>query len=231
MTPKNGLGASWGSGIHQGELVLDPFVGSETTLVAARDLGRNAVGFDVQKKYIDLCGRRLAQLAFFNNAEQIAVQDDARNIPEYFEPETLSLVLTSPPYANPLNRKRKNKSRRSNQRKNEQYEKVEQYSGDPKDLGTLYLDDYTKATGEVFEGILPLLKPRVHCVINVPDVWWEDSRATIHIAVVEALRGVGYELRNIIIWDRTNIVNKIGIFSYPSDHITTDTTFEYLLDF
>ena len=38
---------------HQGELVLDPFLGIGTTLIAARDLGRNAVGFDLNKKYID----------------------------------------------------------------------------------------------------------------------------------------------------------------------------------
>lgn len=36
---------------HGGELVLDPFVGSGTTLIAANDLNRNAVGFDLQPKY------------------------------------------------------------------------------------------------------------------------------------------------------------------------------------
>ena len=34
---------------HEGELVLDPFVGSGTTLLAAQDTNRNAVGFDLQE--------------------------------------------------------------------------------------------------------------------------------------------------------------------------------------
>ena len=90
---------------------------------------------------------------------------------------------------------------------------------------------YQRAMTEIFQGLLPLLKERGHCVIDVPDMWWENQRVTIHIAVVEALRQVGYELRNTIIWDRTNIVNRIGIFGWPSNYITMGTTFEYLLDF
>jgi DNA modification methylase len=43
---------------HQGELVLDPFVGSGTTLIAANDLNRNSVGFDLQASYIELMGNR-----------------------------------------------------------------------------------------------------------------------------------------------------------------------------
>lgn len=52
-----------------------------------------------------------------------------------------------------------------------------------------------------------------------------------YFSLIEALRSVGYELRNTIIWDRTNIVNNIGIFGWPSNYITMGTTFEYLLDF
>lgn len=215
---------------HQGELVLDPFVGSGTTLVAAADLNRNAVGFDLQEKYIKLCEERLTQhRVLFNNSRQVAIKDDARNINKYFEPDSISLIWTSPPYANLLNRPRKNKSRRI--RNNEQLGKIEQYSQDPKDLGTLSLEDYTKAMGDIFESLLPLLRPKHHCVINVSDMWWENRRITIHISIVEELRKRGYELRNIIIWDRTNIVNQIGIFGWPSNYITMGVTFEYLLDF
>lgn len=216
---------------HEGELVIDPFVGSGTTLVAAQDLNRNSVGFDLQEKYIDLCVERLKSNNLFNQSQQIAVQDDARNIPLYFAPGSVSLIWTSPPYANLLNRKRKNKSRRGDERKNEQFGKVEQYSQDPRDLGTMPLEQYTQAMGDIFEKLLPLLKPKAHCVINVADMWWENRRLTVHIALVEELRKRGYELRNIIIWDRTNIVNRVGIFGWPSNYITMGTTFEYLLDF
>ena len=71
------------------------------------------------------------------SCKQIAICDDARNIPDYLNKEIVSLVFTSPPYANLLNRKRKNKSRRGKERKNEQYLKIEQYSQDPRDLGLL----------------------------------------------------------------------------------------------
>jgi DNA modification methylase len=216
---------------HRGELVLDPFLGSGTTLVAARDTERNAVGFDIHPDYIALTQQRLIQKSLFGETQQIPVLDDARNIPQYLSEESIACVVTSPPYANLLNRKRKNKSRRSDERKNEQYEKIEQYSQRPEDLGTLDLDAYSQAMAEIFKGILPLIRKKGHCIINVPDMWWENQRITIHIAVVEALRSVGYELRNTIIWDRTNIVNNIGIFGWPSNYITMGTTFEYLLDF
>jgi DNA modification methylase len=214
---------------HKGELVLDPFVGSGTTLVAAKDLNRNAVGFDLNSDYIKLCEERLSQRTIFDQDKQIAIQEDAINISRYFDPETISLIWTSPPYANLLNRERKNKSRRD--RNNEQLGKIEQYSQDPRDLGTMVLDDYTNVMGDIFELLLPLLKPKAHCVINVPDMWWENQRITIHVSLIEELRKRGYVLRNIIIWDRTNIVNRIGIFGWPNNYITMGVTFEYLLDF
>jgi len=214
---------------HKGELVLDPFVGSGTTLVAAQDIDRNAAGFDLQENYIKLCGERLATERLFNTSQQIAIQDEARNISNYFDQESISLIFTSPPYANLLNRKRKNKSRRN--RKNEQYGKVEQYSQDPRDLGTMEENQYTTSIGDIFEELLPLLKPKGHCVINVPDMWWENKRITLHVSLITELRKRGYELRNTIIWDRTNVVNGIGIFGWPSNYITMGVTFEYLLDF
>jgi len=210
--------------------VLDPFVGSGSSLLAAEDTNRNAVGFDLSENYVKLCQGRLdTDPSIFASTKRIALCDDAAEIHRYLPNESVSLIVTSPPYANLLNRKRKNKSRRD--RKNEQLGKIEQYSQDPRDLGTMTLETYTKSMGNIFESLLPLLRPKAHCVINVPDMWWENQRITIHIALVEELRRRGYELRNIIIWDRRNIVNRIGIFGWPSNYITMGVTFEYLLDF
>lgn len=210
-------------------------------------MNRNAVGFDLKKDYVKLSQFRLSQNGLFspvstkNNsngipihrekAEQLVICDDAINIPKYFKPETISLTITSPPYANMLNRPRLNKSIRGNLRENEHYKKIQQYSNSPRDLGTMEPLKYAEALGEIYKGILPLLKPKAHCVINVTDLWWKNKRVPIHIYVISALEKVGYELRNIIIWDRRNLVNKVGIFGWPSNYITLGTTFEYILDF
>lgn len=68
-----------------GDLVLDPFTGSGTTALAAKELGRRFVGFDISEKYIDLATMRLAA-----SSEKVAASAPLE-LPQDFE----SLVATN----------------------------------------------------------------------------------------------------------------------------------------
>jgi DNA modification methylase len=168
---------------------------------------------------------------YVDSTKQITICDDAINIPKYLKKDTISLSVTSPPYANMLNHKRLNKSIRGDLRKNKHFNKIQQYSNDPRDLGTMNPKEYAEALSQIYKGILPLLKPKAHCIINVNDLWENNHRYPTHSYIIEALEKVGYELRNIIIWDKRKLVNKVGIFGWPNNYITLSTTFEYILDF
>lgn len=58
---------------NEGSLVLDPFIGSGTTAIAALEHGRQVVGFEISREYCQLASKRIAR--FLGEIEEAMVQE------------------------------------------------------------------------------------------------------------------------------------------------------------
>jgi site-specific DNA-methyltransferase (adenine-specific) len=55
------LGALIAPTTDPGDLVCDPFMGGGGTLVAAKGLGRKAIGIEIEERYCEIAARRMGQ--------------------------------------------------------------------------------------------------------------------------------------------------------------------------
>lgn len=60
-SPKPIRAMSWLVSRFADGIILDPFMGSGTTLRAAKDLGRRAIGIEIEERYCEIAARRLDQ--------------------------------------------------------------------------------------------------------------------------------------------------------------------------
>lgn len=50
----------------EGDIVFDPFVGTGTTVIAAKRLGRNYIGIDIDEKYVSITKNKLLQESYYS---------------------------------------------------------------------------------------------------------------------------------------------------------------------
>ena len=65
-------------------IVLDPFNGSGTTIVAAKSLGRNYIGIDISKEYCDIAEERLKTESIFRPTNNLNIQSTIPKIDDSF---------------------------------------------------------------------------------------------------------------------------------------------------
>ena len=155
------------------DLVCDTFLGSGTTTRVARQLGRNAIGIELNKKYAELSRRRLEELPS-NETRQIIINDDSRNIKKIFLENGIpkcDFCITSPPYWNQLKNKGVSKTKdRTTQREELNFDV--DYGSNPQDLGMI--DDYESfldIQSKIFDDVYDLMKPKGYLLVITNNVY------------------------------------------------------------
>lgn len=79
------------------DIVLDPFIGSGTTLIECKILNRNGIGVDINKHSISITQNRL-NFDVDNNSKQLVLLGNALNL-NGIEEDSIDFICTHPPYA------------------------------------------------------------------------------------------------------------------------------------
>jgi DNA modification methylase len=188
-------------------VVLDPFLGSGSSLVAAKNMGKSGIGFDVYDRFLELARERLRQEHLFptENADIVLHRADSREITKFVAANTVDFCVTSPPYWDILNQKR-----------TADYKETRNYGDQQNDLGVL--EDYEQFLGqlqEVFKQVYEVLKPGKYCVVNVMDLRKGPRFFPFHSDLAEKLTEIKFVLDDIIIWDRHQEYNNLRSLGYP----------------
>jgi len=190
----------------QDEYVLDPFLGSGSTMLAAGRRQKTGIGLDISAEYIELAGKRLAQSALFGAPRKHRlIQDDARNLLAHAAADSVDFCVTSPPYWDILSQKR-----------TADYKAVRDYGGAPSDLSKIHdYEQFLEALAEVFRLVLQVLRPGKYCVVNVMDLRKKDAFFPLHSDLARRLREAGWIHDDLIIWDRRSEYNNLRPLGYP----------------
>jgi DNA modification methylase len=155
----------------RGQRVLDPMVGTGSTLVACLRSGRNSVGIELNPTYAGLAQQtvaeereRLGEQAAELEAEVITA--DAAQLPDLGLPAA-DYVLTSPPYWNMLHARGAETQRR--RRLQDGLDVI--YSDHPADLGNIPdYEEFLDRLVAVYAALPAVLRPKAYLTIIVKNV-------------------------------------------------------------
>lgn len=190
------------------EIILDPFLGSGTTILSAYVLGRKGIGAELSKMYINLSKKRLKEISKSIDNEVYdskILNINSLHVKKFLKKNSVDLVITSPPYWNILNEKR-----------SADYKKIKKYSEKDEDLGNI--GDYNfflEKLKSVFSQIYELLKKNKYCIVIVMDIRKKSQFYPFHMDLVKKMEEIGFTLDDIIIWDRQAEYNNMRPLGYP----------------
>lgn len=165
----------------EGDMVLDPFVGSGTTLVEAKLLCRNAVGVDINEEALRIAQERIAFSHEGANGKVYLRQGDARKL-DFVPNNSIDLVCLHPPYADII------KYSRSIQA----------------DLSHLSPPKFVEAMRDVANEMHRVLKRGKVCAVLIADARKKGYIEPISFQTMQVFCDVGFKLKEIIIKQQHN---------------------------
>ena len=202
----------------EGDLVFDPFLGTGTTLHAAKNLNRNGIGIELVKKFYDVAKEDIMHGLF--RSKQIVINDDCRNMSKFLEDDSIQLTLTSPPYADFIHKTIKDRTtaHKSSEIVKKNNSKTKPYSDLKEDFGNLDYKTFLKETENILKIIHAKTKQNGYCVWVVKD--YRDTKnntpyISFHSDLVAVGKESGFKFHDLIIWDQ-NAQRSLILLGYPS---------------
>jgi len=197
----------------KGMLVLDPFCGSGTTLIASNYLERVGIGIDLNEEYKALSIERLSKKGFIENKDFFYHIGDSNIILEKLE--QVDYIVTSPPYHNILRnkgeglRKQSEKGFRSGSRIG-----VEYYSEHENDLGNKdNYKDFLSSFEEIMKKCFSVLTAGKYASIIISDFTVDKVEVCVQADIVKCMQNCGFEFTGTTVLLQDN--KPLYPFGYP----------------
>ncbi len=199
-----------------GDTVLDPFMGAGSTLLAALKLDCQAIGVDISTEYVKLAQKRLKH----NSCSAKIFCENAQNLSTFIPSDSIDLIITSPPYWN-IHQQRRTADGKS----------PRPYTPLAQDLGNISAyTDFINSLGTVSAQLFMALKPGHWCILIVMDLRKKNQFYPLHIDCIQQWSKVGFQLEDIIIWDRRKDYHNLRPLGYPTT-FRVNKVHEYILIF
>ena len=195
----------------KGMTVLDPFVGSGTTLIAANKLGRRCIGIDLNEEYHQLYLQRNQKSPILDGCEYIV--GDSLDVLDRIN--SVDYIVTSPPYHNIL--RNNSKGTRNNSGKNFRMsarDGVEYYSDLENDLGNYEkYEDFLAAFKAIMTKAYHRLRNKKYASIIISDFTVDKKEICVQADVVKLMQEIGFHFVGTTILMQT--VKPLYPFGYP----------------
>ena len=158
----------------RGQVVLDPMVGTGSTVIAALRAGRNSYGIELNPTYADIARQLITAERSSSDEAGLLVSEvitgDAAHFSDYVSEHQIppiDYVLTSPPYWNMLHARGAETQKK--RRASPGLDVI--YSEEPADLGNIPdYDEFLKRLTTVYAGLQPFLRKRAYLTVIVKNV-------------------------------------------------------------